>query len=204
VGLGEFFSHGGIPMYLIAACSFAALALIIERTIHVERARADLPALLGPVAGLVRSGKWDDAVRHCDSLGTPAARVARAGLLKHGKPRVEVREAIEDAADRELLRLERGLSLIGVLGKIATLLGLLGTVTGMIVAFRRIQQQAGGPVNQSALAEGIWQALLTTAAGLSVAIPVLLAHSILEGRVKSHAEDFERTGTDVLEMASTT
>jgi biopolymer transport protein ExbB len=202
VGIGEFFRYGGIPMYLIAACSFAALATIIERAIQIERARVDIGSLLKPVAGFLKSDKADDALRHCDAIDKPAARVARAGLDRRGRPRTEIREAIEDTADMELSRLERGLHLIGVLGKIAPLLGLLGTVTGMIDAFQKIQRSGGGPVNQSVLAEGIWQALLTTAAGLSVAIPVFIAHSVLEGRVRSHAEDFEAVGTDVLEMAA--
>jgi biopolymer transport protein ExbB len=202
VGIGEFFSYGGIPMYLIAACSFAALALIIERAIQIERARGDLSVLLRPVSSFAQGAKWEDALKHCDADPRPVARVARAGLEKHGRPRSEIREAIEDAAERELVRLERRLALIGVLGKVAPLLGLFGTVTGMIDAFRKIGDVGGGPVDQTVLAGGIWQALLTTAAGLAVAIPVLLAHSILESRVRSHAEDFEQAGTDVLEMSA--
>jgi biopolymer transport protein ExbB len=203
VGIGDFFDYGGVPMYLIAACSFAALALVVERAVHIERARIDLSALLRPVTTLVEGNKWNEALEHCDRVGRPAGRVARAGLEKRGKPRGEIREAIEDAAERELARLERGLGMIGVLGKIAPLLGLLGTVTGMIDAFRKIQSAGGGPVDQTILAGGIWQALLTTAAGLAVAIPVFIAHSLLESRVKSHAEDLERTAADVLEMAAT-
>jgi biopolymer transport protein ExbB len=202
VGVGDFFSYGGIPMYLIAACSFAALALIVERAILIERARTDLGALLKPVADFVKAGKLTEALGVCNATDSPAGRVARSGLERHGRPRQEVREAIEDAADRELVNLERGLGMIGVLGKIAPLLGLLGTVTGMIDAFRKIQSVGGGPVDQTVLAGGIWQALLTTAAGLSVAIPVYIAHSLLEGRVRSHADDFERVGSDILEMAA--
>jgi biopolymer transport protein ExbB len=154
------------------------------------------------VAGLIQSSKWDEAVRHCEKIGRPAGRVARAGVEKRGRPRAEIREALEDAAERELAGLERRLGLLSVIAHVTPLIGLLGTVVGMIQAFMAIEQEGGGPVNQAVLSGGIWQALLTTAAGLSVAIPVYLAHSLLEGRVARHAEDFERTATDVLEMVS--
>lgn len=189
-------------MYMIAVCSVAAAALIIERAINIERARLDPAGLLGPVANFVKAGKWQEALRHCESLDKPAARVAVAGLSRRGRPREELRQALEDAAERELHRLERGLPIIEVLGRVSPLLGLLGTVTGMVDAFRKIQIAGGGPVDQSVLAGGIWQALLTTVAGLSVAIPVYVVHSILEGRIRAHAEDFERVATDVLEMTS--
>lgn len=202
MGIGEFFAYGGVPMYLIVACSVAAVALIVERAIRIERARIDLAALLGPAAAFARAGKWAEALRHCDSIDKPAARVAKAGLLRRLRPREEVREALEDAAERELDRLEKRLPLIEVLGKVSPLLGLLGTVTGMVDAFRRIQTAGGGPVDQSVLAGGIWQALLTTVAGLSVAIPVYVVHSILEGRVRAHAEELERVSADVMEMAT--
>jgi len=200
MGVSEFFSYGGVPMYLIAACSVAALALVVERAIRIERARVDLGTLLRPVAGFAQAGRWDDALRHCDRIGKPAARVAKAGLQRHLRPREEVREALEDAAERELNLLEKRLPLIEVLGRVSPLLGLLGTVTGMVDAFRKIQTAGGGPVDQSVLAGGIWQALLTTVAGLSVAIPVYVVHSVLAGRVRAHAEEFERTATDVLEI----
>lgn len=207
MGIGEFFSVGGVPMYFIALCSVAAVALMIECTIRIERARTDLPSLLRPVAAFVRDGRWDDALRHADREAKPAGRVARAGLEKLTPPeragaRAEVREALEDAAERELAGLERRLDLLSIIAHVTPLIGLLGTVLGMIEAFMQIQKAGGGPVNQTVLSGGIWKALLTTAAGLSVAIPVYVAHRVLEGRVQRHAEDFERIATDVLGMAS--
>lgn len=202
MGIGEFMSHGGVPMYLIAVCSVAAVALVIERAICIELSRTDLPELLRPVAAFVEGGRWEEALGHAGKTATPAARVARAGLEKRGRPRQEVRESLEDAADRELAGLERRLDLLSAIAHVTPLIGLLGTVIGMIDAFRRIEEGAAGPVDQSVLSGGIWQALLTTAAGLSVAIPVYVAHRLLEGRVRRHAEQFERVATDVLEMVS--
>jgi biopolymer transport protein ExbB len=198
----EFFRAGGVPMYLIAACSVAAVAIVIERAIRIERARTELPELLRPVAAFAREGRWDDALRHCDRAEKPASRVARAGLERRGKPRAEIREALEDGAERELVGLERWLDILSVIAHVTPLIGLLGTVIGMIDAFRRIETAGSGPVAQSVLSGGIWQALLTTAAGLSVAIPVYVAHRILQGRVARHAEEFDRVAADVLELSS--
>jgi biopolymer transport protein ExbB len=200
--MGEFFAAGGYPMYLILACSVAALAVAIERAVRIERARVELPTLLRPVSGFAREGRWEEALRHCGRMEKPAARVARSGLEKRGRPRAEVREALEDSAERELVGLERRLEVLSVIAHVTPLIGLLGTVVGMIEAFIAIESQGGGPVDQSVLSGGIWKALLTTAAGLTVAIPVYVVYRVLQARVARHAEDFERAAADVLEMVA--
>lgn len=196
----EFLKAGGVPMYLIMLCSVVALAVIIERAVRIELARTDLGALLRPVASYVSSGKAESAVRHCDSIDKPAARLCKEALGKRSRPREEIRTRLEDAADRELAVLGRRLEVVGVIAHVTPLLGLLGTVMGMIRAFRRIQEAGGGPVDQQVLSGGIWQALLTTAAGLSVAIPVYIAYKVLQGRVARHAEEMDRVASDCLEM----
>lgn len=195
----EFIWQGGILMWPIMACSVVALAIAIERFITLRRARIDTREFMDTMRQVVRQNRIAEAVEICDETDAPVARIMRAGLLKHNRSKEEIREAIEDAGHLEVPRLERYLSGLATCANIAPLLGLLGTVSGMIKAFAQIQYKQG-QVNPSDLAEGIGNALVTTAAGLTVAIPALVIYNYLVGRVESMVLEMEVSSTELLDL----
>src|SRR3990167_7257895 len=122
-----------------------------------------------------------EALEICNKTQGPIANILKAGILKHDRPRQEIREAIEDASIHAVPRLEKNLPVLATVAHVSPLLGLLGTVTGMVAAFQVIESKATAlnPVNPGDLAGGIWEALLTTVFGLCVAIPTYVAYNYL-------------------------
>lgn len=171
-------------MWPIFLCSIITVFVVLERFYFFHRSNLNVPNLLTRVKKMLIAGKLEEAERFAKSLPGPVARVV--GISVHLKPRNyppdEKEKIISQAGSNELRKLERHLRTLGIIAHISPLLGLLGTVTGMISAFMKIQE-LGGRVDASVLAGGIWEALITTAAGLSVAIPAMVAYHYFEGRV---------------------
>ena len=176
-------NQGGLVMYVILVCSVVALAVTMERIFSLVRLARTEDAFHRRVSDAMVKGSIAEAVDLCESNPTPSARIVGAALAKHGASRAEVREAADDAGAREVDRLSRNLVILATIAQIAPLLGLLGTVLGMMDTFYRIEQSAGGLVDPDVLSGGIRKALLTTAFGLSVAIPTLVAYASLSAWV---------------------
>lgn len=129
----------------------------------------------------------------------PVTRVLHAAVLRHNAPRAELKDIVQEAGQLEVPKLERHLALLAGIGVVAPLLGLLGTVTGMIEVFSSISSQSG-MTSSTDIAGGIYQSLLTTAAGLIVAIPCALGYSYLSSRVNELIHDMERAGIEVVNL----
>lgn len=192
-------AKGGYVMYPIVACSVIALAVFIERWYVLRHSRERIRKYLRMVRKALSQrdlkGLLDLSSRHPN----PASRIILAGLKKYfsGRPR-EAREAMETAASFELPFFEKRLSTLVVVANISPLLGLLGTVTGMIRTFAVIAALGVGKPTE--MAGGISEALLTTAAGLSVAIPTVVMHHYLAHLSESIVGDIERVASEVLEL----
>lgn len=190
---------GGILMWPIGLCSIVALAITIERFWSLRRATIDTREFMDTMRTVLRQNRFQDAIDICDQTDGPVARIMKAGLLKHNRSKEDIREAIEDAGHLEIPRLERYMAALATCANIAPLLGLLGTVTGMIKAFAQIQYKQG-VVNPADLAEGINNALVTTAAGLSVAIPALVAYNYFVSRVENMILEMEISSSELVEL----
>jgi biopolymer transport protein ExbB len=190
---------GGPIMWPILLCSVVAFTVIVERLLALRREQIDTKSFMEQISKSLKRNKVMEALDHCDRTGGPIATILKAGILKHDRPRNEVREAIEDAAIHEVPRLERNLPVLATVAHVAPLLGLLGTVTGLVAAFQVIETKAtaANPVNPGDLAGGIWEALLTTVFGLCVAIPTYVAYNYLVSRVDGFVLDMERSATDL-------
>lgn len=199
VTLFEWFRAGGVLMWPILATSIVALAIAFERFFVLRRATIDTRELMDTVRTILRQGKPDEAIRICDEADAPVARILKAGLLKHDRPKDDIREALENAGSLEIPRLERFLSTLATCANIGPLLGLLGTVQGMLIAFEQIKNKQG-LVNPSDLAEGIGNALITTFAGLAVAIPVLVVHNYYIGRVDNMVLEMESSASELTDL----
>lgn len=200
----EIVMKGGPLMVLIGLCSVLALTIFIERLFHFHRAQIDTEKFMTGIRNIIKKGKITEAISICDETPGPVAHIVRAGLLKHSETKEEIKEAIEDAGLHEVPRFEKNLVVLATIAHVAPLLGLLGTVTGMIRAFMKIQEihMASGIVNPADLAKGIWEALVTTAGGLTVAIPTYVAYNYLVSRVDSLVLDMEKSATELVNILS--
>jgi biopolymer transport protein ExbB len=191
--------QGGIMMWPIMLCSVIALAITIERFFSLRRATIDTRSFMDAMRTILRQNRVQEAVALCDETDAPVARIMKAGVLKHNRSKEDIREAIEDAGHLEIPRLERYLSALATCANVAPLLGLLGTVQGMIKCFAEIQHKQG-LVNPSDLAEGIGNALITTGAGLTIAIPTLVVYNYLVARVENMILEMEISSSDLVEL----
>jgi biopolymer transport protein ExbB len=194
----EIFHKGGPLMYPIIFCSVLALGIFFERSWTYFRVRRGTLALLREVESLVHKDRLDEAIIICQRSGIPLARIFIAALRSSGRPREQIKTVVEEVGGREAAPLERYLGLLGTIATLSPLLGLLGTVLGMIQAFNVIATQGVG--TPATLGGGISQALITTAAGLSVAIPTLLLHKYLSSRADRLILEMEEYSLHVVDL----
>ena len=200
----EFIVKGGPIMGLIILCSIMAFAVFLERMWYLRNARIDTGKFMQAISNKVKSNKVMEAIDMCTTTRGPIARILKAGVIKYDRPRQDIREAIEDAGVHEVPLLEKNLGVLATIAHIAPLLGLLGTVVGMLKAFQVIEEKAMSmmPVNPGDLAGGIWEALITTVAGLSVAIPTYVVYNYLVSRVGNFVVDMEKSATELVNLLS--
>ncbi len=200
----ELIQKGGPVMYPIILCSILAFAIVIERLYHLYKAKINTKDFMNNIEITISRNRIAEAIKICEKTPGPIAHIIKAGILKHDRSRQEIRESIEDAGHQEVPRLEKHLSLLATIGHVSPLLGLLGTVTGMVRAFQIIQEKSVSlnPVSPGDLAGGIWEALLTTVAGLIVAIPTIVAYNYLVNKVEEFVLEMERSATEVINILS--
>jgi len=194
----EFIVQGGMVMYFLLASSILALTIIFERSWSLRRSVV-LPAQeIEEIEEAVRSGNVDAAVQLCSDNNTAMSRILWVALNNRGVKRAVMKEILEEIGRQEVAHLERFIGVLGVIAAVSPLLGLLGTVIGMIEVFQVISIEGVGKAD--ILAGGISKALNTTAAGLSVAIPALVAYRIFESRVNSFVIEIEQHALHFVEM----
>ena len=186
----ELVTAGGWLMVIIIACSVVAIAICIERFYVLNARRIAPPHLLATVWKQLKASEMDSTKLRTLKDSSPLGRILAAGLANSHHGRDVMKESIEEAAAHVVHDLERYLNTLGTIAAIAPLLGLLGTVMGMIRVFAEIMAQGTG--NASALAGGISEALITTAAGLCVAIPALVMHRYFSGRIDAIVVELEQ------------
>ncbi|GAB4369321.1 MAG: hypothetical protein Kow009_05990 [Spirochaetales bacterium] len=198
LSMKELFVLGGWAMWPLLAFSIAALALILERTIFLLIHRLSVRDLSARILSALQAGNREQALTLCreTSNRTLAAPIFRAALesVDLGEHRVE--RVMEAAAARQIQSLEKGFDLLTAIGSLAPITGFLGTVSGMITAFRNIAQAAD--VNAQLVAGGIFEALITTAYGLTIAIAAIAAYNIFAHIVDRFAAAVEETGNEII------
>lgn len=181
-GLKELFVRGGVVMWPLLLCSVLGVGLIVERTLILLWITARFGRLRDQLREIILRGDLAEAIELLTRSRAPIARVAEA-YLQHVNSPAELREdVVRRVASQQIAFLERRLNWIGMLGHVTPLLGLLGTVLGLIAVFHQMDLK-GAQVQTSDLAVGIWQKLLNTAFGMVIAIPCLVAYYWLDGRI---------------------
>jgi biopolymer transport protein ExbB len=199
----HYLARGGVIMIPIGICSLVGLAVFLERFWFLRQERIIPGDFLKKFYNLIEKKKYSEAIVLCQENGSPIAMVLSVGVKHINQPRSIVRESIEDTGRHESAHLERYINVIGIVASISPLLGLLGTVTGMIRVFQKVVTSAKfGAVDPSRLASGIWEALLTTAAGLAVGIPALVGYRYLLSKVQTLALEMEKSSLKFIEIIS--
>ena len=195
--LQQVLEAGGHLMYVILACSVVAVFIILGRLFHFHRAQIDVQEFIHGLFNVLRRNNLVEALAICDETPGPVAHVLRAAIVRCDRDEATLRKAVEEAGLAEVPRLERHMKMLATIAHITPLLGLLGTVVGMIGAFDTMQ--AGGPfVGTLQLAKYVKQALVTTAAGLSVSIFVYAFYNYLVARIESLAVDMEKAAGEMI------
>ena len=195
----ELVQKGGPLVWLILLCSITALGVFAERLLSLHRSSIHTGDFLRGLANLLRRQNYTEALQECAGTPGPVSRVLHAVILKHGAPRSELREIAQEAGQLEVPRLERNLALLGTIAYSTPLIGLLGTILGLLNAFQQISAH-GGYATAAEIAGGVYESLLTSAAALTVAIPAFVAHSYLSARVNAVLHDIERAAIETIEI----
>jgi biopolymer transport protein ExbB len=193
-----FFQAGGTTMYFLLAASIIALTLIFERGWSLRRSVVVPLKQVQDVENAVRAGDVDGAMQVCRESNTTMGRILWVALKNRGVSRSVMKEILEEIGRQEVAYLERYINLLGVVASVAPLLGLLGTVLGMVEVFDQISTVGMG--NPSVLAGGIAKALNTTVAGLCIAIPSLVAYRLFDSRVNNFVVEIEHHALRFVEM----
>lgn len=193
----DLFIAGGGFMWPILIALLIGLAVAIERFFTFQRAKVNVPKFLDNIGGYLRKGDMEGAESYCDRTSGPVASILRAGLLRRDKGLEAVEKAIESAGGIEMAFLEKRLVVLASVASIGPMLGFLGTVSGMIRAFGEIA--AAKNVEASLVAGGIQEALITTASGLIIAIPIQAAHNYFIARIGSFVTDMEEASSFLID-----
>lgn len=191
--------NGGWVMIPLVILLFGAIYIFTERILSLRRAQKVSPKFMSSIRTLVTDGKISEAQTLCTQSDSPIAKMVEKGISKIGNPLKNIRESIENVGNIELYRLERNLSTLATISGAAPMIGFLGTVAGMIRAFIAIAQEEGN-VSPKLLSTGIYEAMITTAAGLAVGILAYLGYNYLVAQVQKVVHKMELTSIDFIDL----
>ena len=189
-------------MWVLLVLGGFALLLGIERTLYLHRGQIKAKAFIDGIKNILAKRRLVEALTVCEETPGPVAAVVKAALLHADDSAEAMRFHVQEAAVIELPALERRLGSIAAIAQVAPLVGLLGTVLGMVTTFLAFEQ-GGNYATAGALSAGMWQALLATAGSLMLAIPAHLAHHFLSGRVRAVVRDVEWSGNEIMKFLLT-
>jgi biopolymer transport protein ExbB len=194
----DLFYKGGPLMYPLLVGSVLMIAVIIERAFHFI-GTGEKPKVFDRVKDLAQKGSYGRAIEIAKGERSPLFSLIRGALEMQGRPKEEIENKLSILGDGLLRRMSKNLHLLELTGKIAPMIGLLGTVLGMVEAFQKVSFMKN-IVNPSILASGIWEALITTVAGLFVGIPALIAYHLYSNRVKAIAFSMKHQCEEILSV----
>jgi biopolymer transport protein ExbB len=197
----DVFRFGGPILWIIVACGVVALGVFLERAMHLHRARIRYEDFLKGIFNILKRRNVTEALAICDETPGPVAYIVKTAILHRRDTKEGIRRQIEDASLAEISRMERRLVAVATVAQISPLLGLLGTVIGMVESLIVMNNQA--PLIQSAdVMGGLMRALMTTGAGLMVAIPSYAAFNLLVVKIDRIVLDMERAASEILAFLS--
>lgn len=201
----SFFSllvKGGWLMIPIFILSIVAVYVIAERWKTLKKAQTNVDDFLQTISGMLKEGNRERALTYCDSVDKPISRILTAGIRRLGRPLHDIEDAIRNAGKKETFHFEKRMSWLATISAVEPLLGFTGTVTGLIKAFMAVSM-LGGAVNPSDLASGVYEALITTAAGLIIGITALAFYNHFISKINRLVFELENASYDFIELLQT-
>ncbi len=189
--------QGGPILWFIVLASIIAAVIFLEKLLHLHRAQIQSQVFLTGIYNNLRRNNFLEAVSICEDTPGPVARIVQSAILHHDESEEQIRRAVEDAGRSELPRLESHLGWLATIAKITPLMGLLGTVIGIIQTLFVMQQKAP-LIHAGDLSGGLYEALITTAAGLVVAIPIYAGYNLLLGRIERIVREMDEAARDIM------
>ncbi|MCC5832654.1 MAG: MotA/TolQ/ExbB proton channel family protein [Chlamydiales bacterium] len=199
----RYFTEGNVILIIIAGCSLLAMAIFFERLFQLKKAETDTNRLIISLRKAIEDRNIIEGVRICEDMGGAVANIVKAGLMKHERSRNEIEAGMEIVGLGEIARLEKNAKILSIIAHIAPLIGLLGTVLGFIQAFSEMRVSGLMDISTTRVGEAMEFALVTTAAGLVVAIPTVVAYNYLVSRIKGIVLEMQTTSSEVIDLLVT-
>lgn len=193
-------SNWNIILFIIGACSILSFTVFIERLINLRRSEIDTNRFVIDMRKTIKEGNIIEAVGICENLGGTIANIVKAGLMKHSRGKEQIENSMEVAGLIEIARLEKNAKLLSIIAYITPLIGLLGTVLGFIQAFSEMRMSGLVDISASRIGEAMEYALVTTAAGLVVAIPSIIAYNYIVSRVEGFLLEIQTTSAEIVDL----
>ena len=187
-------------LIIIGGCSVISFTVFIERLLNIRRSEIDTNRFIIDMRKSIREGNIVEAVGICEATGGTVAAIVKAGLIKHTRNKEQIEGAMELAGLIEIARLEKNAKLLSIIAYVAPLIGLLGTVLGFIQAFSEMRMSGLVDISASRIGEAMEYALVTTAAGLVVAIPSIIAYNYIVSRIEGFVLEIQTTASEILDL----
>lgn len=201
--LGWFLPYGmggNLILMIIGLCSVISVGIFLERVLFLKKADADTNQLILSLRDQIEKGNTIEAIKICETTGGAIASILKAGLMKASRGKEQMENAMEVAGMIEIASLERNAKILSVIAHIAPLIGLLGTVVGFIQAFSEMKTSGLVDISANQIGEAMEYALVTTAAGLAVAIPTVIAYNYLVSRVEGFVLEMQTTSSEIVDI----
>jgi biopolymer transport protein ExbB len=199
----ELLSQGGAVMWLLLLIGAVVVGVFVERLLHYHREHINSVDFLNGVRTVLKRDNVVEALSICEATSGPVARLVKAAILARDRGREGIQEAVAQAGLGEVPRLEEKLGLLATVAQISPVLGLFGTVLGMMEVFQ-VLQDSGVAAPAGALAGGVWKALACSGAGLAVAVPAYASYNYLVSRVRSIVLDMEKSSAEIVSILTDT
>lgn len=201
--MGNFFhalSQWNLILFIIGGCSILAFTIFVERFLHLRSAEIDTNRFIISMRKCIRDGNIVEAVQTCENTGGPISNIVKAGLSKHDQSRDKIENAMEVSGMIEVAQLEKNAKVLSIIAHVTPLIGLLGTVLGFIQAFGEMRQSGLMDISTTNIGAAMEYALETTAAGLVVAIPTLVAYNYIVSRIEGFLLEIQTTCSEIVDL----
>ena len=198
--LFQYNSNWNIILVVIAGCSIVSFTIFIERLLHLRKSEIDTNKFIIGLRKIIKDGDIVEAIRVCENTGGTIANIVKAGLIKHNRSKEQIENAMEISGLIEIAQLEKNAKILSIIAYISPLIGLLGTVLGFIQAFAEMRMSGLVDISATRIGEAMEYALVTTAAGLVVAIPSILAYNYIVSRIEGFVLEIQTTSSEIIDL----
>lgn len=198
--LFQYDSNWNIILIVIGICSILSFTIFIERLLHLRKSEIDTNKFIIDIRNIIREGNIVEAIHLCESTGGTIANIVKSGLAKHNRSKEQIEGAMEVSGLVEIAQLEKNAKILSIIAHVAPLIGLLGTVLGFIQAFAEMRMSGLVDISATRIGEAMEYALVTTAAGLVVAIPSVIAYNYIVSRVEGFVLEIQTTSSEIIDL----